>query len=136
MCACLGRCQDSYRAQLAAGVGEVDIDTCVPSTVLLALMLKWMLVFEERDADTLWLLKMAPRRMYGRPPQTPTTPAAHSADIGGGHGSNNISRGRTETGAAPMVLEVTSSPTRFGGVSYTLTSQAVSDSTALQFVVK
>ena len=28
-------------------------------------MLRWMLLFEERDADALWVLKTAPRRLYG-----------------------------------------------------------------------
>ena len=53
-----------YRALLSPGTGEADIDTCVPSTTLVAMMLRWMLVFEERDVDTVWLLKAAPRRFY------------------------------------------------------------------------
>ena len=55
---------DSYRQMLSAGHGEVDIDTCVPSTTLVAFMLRWMLIFEQRDTDTIWLLKAAPRRFY------------------------------------------------------------------------
>ena len=55
---------DSYRQMLGAGSMEVDINMCVPSTMLGAHMLRWMLVFEQRDSDTLWLLKAAPRRLY------------------------------------------------------------------------
>jgi hypothetical protein len=55
---------DGYRKLLGAGTGEADIDTCVPSTTLVALMLRWMLVFEEKDSDTVWILKTAPRRMF------------------------------------------------------------------------
>lgn len=62
---------DSYRALLNPGGGELDIDTCVPSTTLVALMLRWLLVFEERDTDTIWLMKMAPRRFY-TPSSQPT----------------------------------------------------------------
>jgi hypothetical protein len=55
---------DGYRALLSPGTGEADIDSCVPATLLVANMLRWMLVFEERDADVLWLMKMAPRRFF------------------------------------------------------------------------
>lgn len=55
---------DGFRELLSPGTGEADIDTCVPSTTLSAMMVRWMLVFEERDADTIWLLKAAPRRFY------------------------------------------------------------------------
>ena len=55
---------DSYRGQLDAGRNEVDLDFCVPSTTLVAFMLRWMLVFEGRDDDVVWLLKGAPRRFF------------------------------------------------------------------------
>jgi hypothetical protein len=55
---------DGYRALLGPGTGEADIDACVPSTTLVAMMLRWMVVFEDRDEDTIWLLKAAPRRFY------------------------------------------------------------------------
>lgn len=81
---------DSYRAQLGRTT-EIDIDMCVPSTALVALMLRWMLVFEERDTDVLWLLKGAPRRFYA------ADAAASSPDL---------------------ILSVTDAPTRFGVISY------------------
>ena len=87
---------DSYRAKL--GSGEIDIDMCVPSTALVAMMLRWMLVFEERDADVLWLLKAAPRRFYAA---ADTNTAATTA-------SNRT------------MLSVTDAPSRFGTVSYQL----------------
>ena len=37
-------------------------DYCVPAQLVVPLMVKWMLVFEEPDADVLWLCKAAPRR--------------------------------------------------------------------------
>jgi hypothetical protein len=56
---------DSYRALLAPGRNEVDIDFCVPSTTLVAKMVRWMVVFEsDPDADEVWLLKGAPRRYF------------------------------------------------------------------------
>ncbi len=35
---------------------------CVPAQLVTPLMTKWMLVFEERDADILWLCRATPRR--------------------------------------------------------------------------
>jgi len=37
-------------------------DYCVPAQLVVPLMVKWMLVFEEPDADVLWLCKATPRR--------------------------------------------------------------------------
>ncbi|MBC8872808.1 MAG: hypothetical protein H8E44_25525 [Planctomycetes bacterium] len=37
-------------------------DYCVPAQLVTPLLTKWMLVFEERDADVLWLCRAAPRR--------------------------------------------------------------------------
>lgn len=37
-------------------------DYCVPAQLVTPLMTKWMLVFEERDEDVLWLCRAAPRR--------------------------------------------------------------------------
>jgi len=37
-------------------------DYCVPAQLVAPLMVKWMLVFEERDADVLWLCRATPRR--------------------------------------------------------------------------
>lgn len=91
---------DGYRALLGPGVGETDIDTCGPSTTLVAMMLRWMLVFEERDADTLWLLKAAPRRFYA--------------------GSSSLNSSST-SGA---VLSVQRAPTRFGWVSFSIDKEA------------
>lgn len=36
-------------------------DYCVPAQLTVPIMTRWMLVFEERDADVLWLLRAAPR---------------------------------------------------------------------------
>lgn len=36
-------------------------DHCVPSQLVTPLMTRWMLVFEERDADVVWLNRAAPR---------------------------------------------------------------------------
>ena len=58
-----------------------------------------MLVFEERDADVVWLLKMAPRRFY---------PSAADAPV---HQRKNSS-----------FVQISAAPTRFGHVSYTLNS--------------
>lgn len=91
---------DSYRQMLAAGHGEVDIDTCVPSTTLVAFMLRWMLVFEQRDSDTLWLLKAAPRRFFA------------------------LQLNDTRSGTSPPVLSVSAAPTRFGDISFTLGSSS------------
>jgi hypothetical protein len=37
-------------------------DYCVPAQLVAPLMARWMLVFEERDADVLWLCRATPRR--------------------------------------------------------------------------
>jgi len=37
-------------------------DYCVPAQLVTPLMTKWMLVFEERDEDVLWLCRAVPRR--------------------------------------------------------------------------
>jgi len=41
-------------------------DYCVPAQLVTPLMTKWMLVFEEPDADRLWLCKAVPRRWFGK----------------------------------------------------------------------
>jgi len=48
-------------------------DYCVPAQLVVPLMVKWMLVFEEPDADVLWLCKATPRRWLA--PGKPPTPA-------------------------------------------------------------
>ena len=93
---------DGYRALLGPGLGETDIDTCVPSTTLAAVMLRWMLVFEERDTDTIWLLKTAPRRFY--PGASGSTPPGSS---------------RQPVGS---FLSVRQAATRFGWVSFAVDS--------------
>lgn len=40
-------------------------DYCVPAQLVTPLAAKWMLVFEERDADVLWLCRATPRRWLG-----------------------------------------------------------------------
>jgi hypothetical protein len=44
-------------------------DYCVPAQLTMPLLVRWMLVYEERDAETLWLCKAAPRRWFA-PGQT------------------------------------------------------------------
>jgi hypothetical protein len=39
-------------------------DYCVPAQLTIPLLTRWMLVFEERDADCLWLCKAAPQRWF------------------------------------------------------------------------
>lgn len=99
---------DGYRALLGPGEGETDIDTCVPSTTLVAMMLRWMLVFEDRDDDTVWLLKAAPRRFY------PGVP-----------GSNRSAGG---------FLSVEQAATRFGSVSFSVDEQVQDPSSELHLV--
>jgi len=41
-------------------------DYCVPAQLVTPLLAKWMLVFEERDADVLWLCRATPRRWLGK----------------------------------------------------------------------
>ncbi|NLF67840.1 MAG: hypothetical protein GX575_02170 [Candidatus Anammoximicrobium sp.] len=41
-------------------------DYCVPAQLVAPLLAKWMLVFEERDADVLWLCRAIPQRWLGR----------------------------------------------------------------------
>jgi len=96
---------DGYRALLGPGLGETDIDTCVPSTTLAAVMLRWMLVFEERDTDTIWLLKTAPRRFYPGARSSSSTPQGSS---------------RQPVGS---FLSVRQAATRFGWVSFTVDSE-------------
>jgi hypothetical protein len=36
-------------------------DYCVPAQLTIPIMTRWMLVWEERDADELWFLRAAPR---------------------------------------------------------------------------
>jgi hypothetical protein len=92
-----GPTSDSVRDIMSPGISETDIDMCVPSSTLVAFMVRWMLVFEERDADVVWLLKMAPRRFYPK-----------AADA---HVRQNSS-----------FVHISGAPTRFGHVSYTVNS--------------
>jgi hypothetical protein len=39
-------------------------DCCVPAQLTVPLLVRWMLVCEERDSDTLWLCKAVPRRWF------------------------------------------------------------------------
>ena len=104
---------DGYRALLSPGTSEADIDTCVPSTLLVAMMLRWMLVFEERDADTIWLLKMAPRRFF----------PGHNAT---GHRDRNRGSREGETaGNEAGFLSVRRAVTRFGLVSFSVDSERI-----------
>lgn len=73
--------------------------TGVPSTTLVAFMLRWMLVFEQRDSDTIWLLKAAPRRFYELDKKHPAL-------------------------AVQPTLSVSAAPTRFGQVSFSVGSSS------------
>jgi hypothetical protein len=53
---------DSFRAP--PGTNEVDKDICVPSTMLPAIMLRWMVLFSERDSDVIALFRALPRRFF------------------------------------------------------------------------
>jgi len=44
------------------GLRREQADYCVPSQLTIPIMTRWMLVFEERDADVLWLCRAVPRR--------------------------------------------------------------------------
>jgi len=44
------------------GLRREHADYCVPSQLTVPIMTRWMLVFEERDADVLWLGRAVPRR--------------------------------------------------------------------------
>lgn len=50
-----------FREYLAAP-SERDVDFCVPSVLLPALMTQWALVYTPADADELWVMKGMPRR--------------------------------------------------------------------------
>ena len=95
---------DSYRAMLDEGRRDIDLDFCVPSTTLVAYMMKvcgaagcvglifsrpaltltplcahrcqHLLLFEPRDDNSVWVLKGAPRRFYA--PNSPAVTVAGS----------------------------------------------------------
>jgi len=46
-------------------------DLCVPSTMLPAIMARWMLLFTERDEDVIALFRAAPRRYFRPSPSSP-----------------------------------------------------------------
>ena len=56
-------------------LAEYDISFCVPSALLVAHMLKYALVAEARDTQTIWLMKMAPRRWFATESSTASLPA-------------------------------------------------------------
>ena len=87
---------------------------------------------QERDTDTLWLLKTAPRRLYpgggggggGGGPDGSAAAAAGSASSAAAAGSAS-SAAAAAAAASTDVLNVTSAPTRFGDVSYSLEASRV-----------
>jgi len=92
---------DSYRAYLKGAVNEVDIDFCVPSTTLPAIMLRWMMLFTERDKDVIALFRAAPRRFFRPSPSSQAT--VNTIELVGGvtrYGSvdSNVSVASTSTG--------------------------------------
>ena len=54
----------SYSLRVQVGATEVDVDLCVPSTMLPAIMTRWMFLFVERDRDVIALFRAAPRRFF------------------------------------------------------------------------
>lgn len=59
----------TFNAYEGVHIRDVDCrryaaDYCIPAQLTIPLMTKWMLVFEERDQDRLWLCKAAPRRWF------------------------------------------------------------------------
>jgi len=61
---CMGDTFTSYEqvAVRGAPTRTCVADYCVPAQLVAPLMARWMLVFEEPDADVLWLCRAAPRR--------------------------------------------------------------------------
>jgi len=60
-----GTFQDFEQVQAFETGGRSNVaDYCVPAQLTVPLLLRWMLVFEERDRDCLWLCKAAPRRWF------------------------------------------------------------------------
>ena len=110
---------DSYRGMLREGGGDIDLDFCVPSTTLLAYMLKHLLVFEPRDSNAIWLLKGAPRRFYA-----PNTPAVTVTDAVTRYGSINYQLNISASGTFTTVLEWD-----LHGRGYTTTTTATATTT-------
>jgi len=54
----------AYEQVAIRGLGRrtYTADYCVPAQLVTPLMTKWMLVFEERDEDVMWLCRAVPRR--------------------------------------------------------------------------
>ena len=48
------------------GSRRQSADYCVPSQLTIPLMTRWMLAYEERDADVLWLCRAVPREWLAR----------------------------------------------------------------------
>jgi hypothetical protein len=48
------------------GYRREKADYCVPAQLTIPIMTRWMLVFEEREADILWLCRAAPREWFQR----------------------------------------------------------------------
>jgi len=52
-----------------SGTRTYAADYCVPAQLTMPLLVRWMLVYEEPDTETLWLCKAAPKRWFA-PGQT------------------------------------------------------------------
>ena len=119
-----GSTTDSFRALMNPGISETDVDLVVPSTTLVAFMVRWMLVFEERDADVIWLLKMAPRRFF--PPAAAARARAATTNATllhmRGHAGTNPSAPAPAPGSGGDFIHVGAAPTRFGSVTFSVNS--------------
>ena len=105
---------DSVRQFLSPTAGDVDVDICVPSVTLPTLMVRWMVVFAEQDADTLALFRTAPRRFFRPSATKPSSPSIVTKPS-----SPSIV---TKPSSPSIVLA--DAPTRYGAIDANLTAVA------------
>jgi len=99
-----------FREYLAAP-SERDVDFCVPSVLLPALMTQWSLVWTPATSDDLWVMKGTPRRWMA--PDDDCSPAGGPCEV---------------IRAGPMVH-------RFGNISFSVNSTVSSATGQLQVAV-
>ena len=96
---------DSVRQFLSPTAGDVDVDLCVPSVTLPALMVRWMVVFAEQDADTLALFRTAPRRFFRPSATKPSSPSIVLADAPTRYGAIDANLTAVADAATPECTE-------------------------------